>query len=245
MDVISDKAEKLKEMIESLFSLAKASGGNIQIHPEPVELNMLIEQILRIFWTRIDASGLHFVKLLTEEDTHLMTDNLHMYRICQNLIENALKYSAPDTRVFVKTYFAQESMQRKLYLEITNTAGYFMDFDKEDIIERFARGDKARTDGGNRLDLPLSALMRARWAAPSISVSTAISSKRFSVFRQRTRDKYELRRKLKEYGIYLITARRGRTKFRIGSLAYLGLCPYSHLSLQLIKGITVLTESDR
>ena len=155
VDVISDKAEKLKEMIESLFSLAKASSGNIQIHPEPVELNMLIEQIFADLSDRIDASGLHFVKLLTEEDTHLMTDNLHMYRICQNLIENALKYSAPDTRVFVKTYFAQESMQRKLYLEITNTAGYFMDFDKEDIIERFARGDKARTDGGNGLGLAI------------------------------------------------------------------------------------------
>lgn len=155
VDVISDKAEKLKEMIESLFSLAKASSGNIQIHPEPVELNMLIEQIFADLSDRIDASRLHFVKLLTEEDTHLMTDNLHMYRICQNLIENALKYSAPDTRVFVKTYSAQESMQRRLYLEITNTAGYFMDFDKEDIIERFARGDKARTDGGNGLGLAI------------------------------------------------------------------------------------------
>lgn len=155
VDVISDKAEKLKEMIESLFSLAKASSGNIQIRPEPVELNRLIEQIFADMEDQMKESGLQFVTSLTEEDTHLTTDNLHMYRICQNLIENALKYSAKGTRVFVKTFYEERELERRLCLEITNTAGYFMDFDKEDIIERFARGDKARSSEGNGLGLAI------------------------------------------------------------------------------------------
>ena len=36
VDVLSERAEKLKEMINSLFSLAKASSGNIELHPEKV-----------------------------------------------------------------------------------------------------------------------------------------------------------------------------------------------------------------
>lgn len=40
-------------------------------------------------------------------------------------------------------------------MEITNTAGYFMDFDKEDIVEQFARGDKARNSEGNGLGLAI------------------------------------------------------------------------------------------
>ena len=92
---------------------------------------------------------------MTEEDTHFISDNLHMYRICQNLIENALKYSAKGTRVFVKTYVDQINDKERVCLEITNTAGYLMDFDKEDIIERFARADKARTSDGNGLGLAI------------------------------------------------------------------------------------------
>lgn len=155
VDVIFDKAQKLKEMIESLFSLAKASSGNIQINLEPVEINMLIEQIFADMDSQIQDSGLYFVTSLTEEDTHLMTDNLHMYRICQNLIENALKYSAKGTRVFVRTYFADRVTEKRLYVEIINTAGYFMDFKAEDIVERFARGDKARSSEGNGLGLAI------------------------------------------------------------------------------------------
>ena len=159
VDVISSRAEKLKEMIESLFSLAKASSGNIELHKEIIDMNRLIEQIFADMEDKTDASGLTFVKQLTGEDTRLVTDNALMYRICQNLIENALKYSAKGTRVFVKTFVQPEEKSllegRKICLEITNTAGYMMDFEKEDIIERFARGDKSRSSEGNGLGLAI------------------------------------------------------------------------------------------
>ena len=155
VEVISDKAEKLKEMIESLFSLAKASSGNIQTHMESIEMNRLIEQILADMDDKIGSSHLQFVTVLTEDDTHFVTDNMHMYRICQNLIENALKYSAENTRVFIKTFISGTPAQPRLCLEITNTAGYLMDFNKEDIVERFARGDKARSSEGNGLGLAI------------------------------------------------------------------------------------------
>lgn len=155
VEVISDKAEKLKEMIESLFSIAKASSGNMDFNMESIELNRLIEQILADMEDRIKKSDLSFVTLLTDEDTHMITDNIHMYRICQNLIENTLKYSARNTRVFVKTFIEKSLTEQRLCLEITNTAGYMMDFDKEDIVERFARDDKARSSEGNGLGLAI------------------------------------------------------------------------------------------
>lgn len=157
VDVISERAEKLKEMINSLFNLAKASSGNIELHPEKFEVNRLIEQIFADMDDRIKESGLEFVTQLTEENTELYTDNGYFYRICQNLVENALKYSAKGTRVFVKTYVEKKEKNplSGVCLEITNTSGYPMDFTKEDIVERFARGDKARSGDGNGLGLAI------------------------------------------------------------------------------------------
>lgn len=157
VDVISERAEKLKEMINSLFNLAKASSGNVELHPEKFEVNRLIEQIFADMDDRIKESGLEFVTQLTEENTDFYTDNGYFYRICQNLVENALKYSAKGTRVFVKTYIDKKAKKplSGISLEITNTSGYPMDFTKEDIVERFARGDKARSGDGNGLGLAI------------------------------------------------------------------------------------------
>lgn len=155
VDVISTRAGKLGEMINSLFSLAKASSGNVELHKETFELNRLMEQIFADMDDRIKESGLKFVTQFTEEDTAIYSDNSYFYRICQNLIENALKYSAKGTRVFVKTYKKEAGTDQKIVLEITNTSGYEMDFEKEDIIERFSRGDKARTSEGNGLGLAI------------------------------------------------------------------------------------------
>ena len=160
VDVISDRAEKLKEMVNSLFSLAKASSGNIELHPEKFELNRMIEQIFADMDDQIKNSGLEFVTRLTEESTEIVSDNSYFYRICQNLMENALKYSAKGTRVFVTTKIirkepGEDKLTEKLCMEITNTSAYPMDFTKEDIVERFARGDKARSSDGNGLGLAI------------------------------------------------------------------------------------------
>ena len=156
LEVISNRAGKLKEMIESLFTLAKVSSGNVELRKEHITLNRLIEQIFADMQDKILQSGLEFVTLLSEEDTGMIADNGYMYRICQNLLENALKYSAKGTRIFVTTRVLGEKLNdEKVCLEITNTAGYHMDFQKEDIVERFARADKARTTEGYGLGLAI------------------------------------------------------------------------------------------
>ncbi len=169
IDVVSARTEKLKEMINSLFSLAKASSGNVEFQMENFEVNRLIEQIFADMADQVKESGLQFVMQLTKEATSIYSDNTYFYRICQNLIENTLKYSAKGTRVFVKTYLKDaagetgqrpeepepEAGKRKICIEITNTAGYSMDFTKEDIVERFARADQARTSEGNGLGLAI------------------------------------------------------------------------------------------
>ena len=162
VDVLSERAEKLKEMISSLFSLAKASSGNVELKMESFEMNRLIDQIFADMDDRIRESGLEFVTRKTEESTELVSDNMYCYRICQNLLENTLKYSAKGTRVFVKTSVksgegASDGSRkgRRICLEITNTSGYLMDFTEEDIVERLARGDRARSSEGNGLGLAI------------------------------------------------------------------------------------------
>ncbi|MCI8300685.1 MAG: HAMP domain-containing histidine kinase [Lachnospiraceae bacterium] len=156
VEVLSRKAQKLKEMIDSLFDLAKTSSGNVDLNMEPLEMNRLIEQVYADMEDRILQSGRELVVSLAKEDTGFTADSGYMYRICQNLLENALKYSQEYTRIFLKTLVLSDQVgQQKVRFEITNTAGYRMEFTKEQIVERFARGDESRTTDGNGLGLAI------------------------------------------------------------------------------------------
>ena len=129
---------------------------------EQMEMNCLIEQVQADMGDRIAESGREFVVMLTEEPTDFIADSSYMYRIFQNLVENALKYSQEYTRIFMKSSVihvkeegSTEETGQKVRFEITNTSSYQMNFTREQIVERFARGDESRTTEGNGLGLAI------------------------------------------------------------------------------------------
>ena len=74
----------------------------------------------------------------------------------QNLIDNALNYSMDGTRIFIDL----KEEKNYIRLEMKNTASYEMNFTPDEITERFTRGDKSRTDGGNGLGLSIAKTLR-------------------------------------------------------------------------------------
>ncbi len=140
----------------------RGSSGNVKLNFEELEMNRLIEQVMADMAEQVSQSGREIIISLTPEPTLFTADNLYMYRIIQNLIENALKYSQEHTRIFLKTSVDWQNLgdfqkidQRKVRFEITNTASYWMDFTKDQIVERFARGETSRTTEGNGLGLAI------------------------------------------------------------------------------------------
>lgn len=75
-----------------------------------------------------------------------------MYRVVQNLLGNALKYSLAGTRVYLEA----GEKNGQVFAEIKNISAYEMDFSPEEITERFVRGDKSRTTEGHGLGLAIA-----------------------------------------------------------------------------------------
>ena len=72
-------------------------------------------------------------------------------------MENALKYSLENTRIYIET----QKQGDRILAEIKNIASYEMDFEPEEIMERFVRGDKARTTQGHGLGLAIASAYAA------------------------------------------------------------------------------------
>lgn len=150
-EVLSQKTELLKNMVDNVFELARVSSGNASLELERMELNRLVEQIMADMQDTIKEKERVFKVELSGESTEFMGDSSYMYRIMQNLFGNAVKYAMDGTRIFVKTYAERD----KTGFEIMNMSSYPLDFDTERIKERFVRGDESRSTEGNGLGLAI------------------------------------------------------------------------------------------
>ena len=150
--ILVKKTERLKDIISDLFELAKSTSGDVKVDMEEMDMKRLVEQTLGDMADQIEESGFGIRYQCNTEHTKFMGDGNRMYRVVQNVIENALKYSLKGTRIFI--YITEEA--GNIVLKVTNTASYEMNFTEEEIMERFARAEKSRTSEGNGLGLSIA-----------------------------------------------------------------------------------------
>ncbi|MDF2609758.1 MAG: hypothetical protein K0R92_1232 [Lachnospiraceae bacterium] len=152
VNILADKSERLKHIVSDLFDLAKSTSGNMPMDMEDIDLKKLLEQTLADMEDDIIKSGLPMKTKLPNHAVIIRSDGKKLYRVFQNVIDNALKYSLTGTRVFVET----EESEDRVNVTIKNTAAYEMDFTPEEVLARFNRGDKSRTTEGSGLGLSIA-----------------------------------------------------------------------------------------
>ena len=150
--ILATKSERLKILIQDLFDLSKATSGNMELHIERLDLGKLIEQTLGDLNEQISASPLTFRVNIPDEPVFIKSDGKKLYRVFLNLFQNALKYSLAGSRVYVDLVTDSD----KAVVIIKNTSNYEMNFSGEEIVERFVRGDKARSSEGSGLGLAIA-----------------------------------------------------------------------------------------
>lgn len=150
--VLAGKAERLNHMVSDLFDLSKSISGNIPLEMDVLDLRTLLEQTLADMKDKIEASGLTVKASLGPSPVPVYSDGKKLYRVFQNLIDNGLKYGLSGSRLFVDL----AAGERMVSVTVKNTAGYEMDFTPEEILQRFTRGDKARTGEGSGLGLSIA-----------------------------------------------------------------------------------------
>lgn len=150
-EIIRRKADRLKNLTADLFDISRIQSGNEIIRTETLDLTTLIRQTLGELNHMTEESGLDFQVSLTE-GISCIGDGKKLSRVFENLIVNTLKYSLPGTRVYISSKQAEGCAA----VEIKNIASYKMEFDGEEITERFVRGEKSRTTEGSGLGLAIA-----------------------------------------------------------------------------------------
>lgn len=152
VEVLDRKTQRLKVLIDDLFEASKMASGSVELAVENVNVADLLQQALAEFSDKIEASTLTFRVRVDNPKVTAPLDGRKTWRVFENLISNALKYAMPHTRVHLT--LTEEA--DKVVFMINNVAAYELNFDVDEIFERFKRGDTSRNTEGSGLGLAIA-----------------------------------------------------------------------------------------
>ena len=149
--IIDEKARRLAVMVQDVFEVSKAASGQLPVHLERLDFAKLLRQTLADLEGPISQSGLTFRMELPEIPVMITADGRRLYRVFQNLIDNALKYALAGSRV----YLSLKTEVGRAEASLRNTSREELPTGV-DLTARFVRGDASRTDGGSGLGLSIA-----------------------------------------------------------------------------------------
>ena len=149
--VLSDKSKRLQVMVRDVFEVSKAATGNLSVDIKPIDFAKLLRQTLADMGEAIEESGLALRPRLPESPVWIAADGDRLYRVFQNLIDNALKYALAGSRV----YLSLKTEVGRAEASLRNTSREELPTGV-DLTARFVRGDASRTDGGSGLGLSIA-----------------------------------------------------------------------------------------
>ncbi|WP_207744163.1 sensor histidine kinase [Romboutsia sp. 1001713B170131_170501_G6] len=152
VQVLDKRSQRLKVLIEDLFEASKIGSNNIELDIEETDINQLLTQTLVEMEEYIDESKLDFIVNIPEHEVYILADGKKTFRVFENIISNIIKYSLEGTRVYIDL----EEKNDKVYISFKNISKYQLNFNPDEITERFTRGDLSRNTEGSGLGLAIA-----------------------------------------------------------------------------------------
>lgn len=147
INILDNKAQRLKKLTEDLIEASKVSSGNVKLNVENINLKELINQLIGEFKDKFEKNNLKIEINMPNENVNILADNRYMYRIMENIFSNITKYALENSRVYIDMV----KKEKYVIIEIKNISKEKLNISADELMQRFVRGDKSRYTEGSGL----------------------------------------------------------------------------------------------
>lgn len=153
LSISLDKAERLEDLINEFFEIAKYNLSTITLQYSRINLTRLFEMLLYEFQPMFNEKNLT-CNLSIAEDTMLRCDANKLQRVFDNLLRNAVIYSYDGSVIDITVITQGEN----LVITFTNHGDPILEEKLERLFEQFYRLDDSRStsSGGAGLGLAIA-----------------------------------------------------------------------------------------
>lgn len=152
LEVLENKAQRLKVLTEDVVEASKSSTGNIALEMTDLNFIELVHQVIGEFEEKFEERNLTMVVHFDEEEAIICADGRRLWRVLENVFGNVSKYAMENTRVYVDVKVDRPNVQ----LSLKNISAQPLNISAEELTERFIRGDVSRNTEGSGLGLSIA-----------------------------------------------------------------------------------------
>lgn len=144
--VINDETKRLRFLVEKVLAMSMLDRKKNVFKMKEIDLNELIDSIANSFSLRVEHTGGKIYTQVEAIDSTIYVEETHFSNVIFNLLDNAVKYSKPDTPLYI--YMHTWNEDGKVYLSIRDTGIGIKRENLKKIFEQFYR-----VHTGNRHDV--------------------------------------------------------------------------------------------
>lgn len=149
--------QQLTTLVEDILFISKADSGQFTLRLGEVSVTKLVAQALQSLQTVADKAEVHLVASIPESLPPVEADELRLQQVLSNLLNNAIKFSAPGSEVHV----AARVEDAEIRFTVSDHGKGIAPEDHQRIFERFYQSESGAREraGGYGLGLSIAKLI--------------------------------------------------------------------------------------
>ena len=135
---------QMRTLVENMLQMARVDNTGVKMQLEPLDMSQLVTDAALSFQLLYEEKNMQ-LQWRVPEELHLNGSAQHLYQVMDVLLDNALKYSAPNSTVMVDLV----SSGKNCILSVASPGEPISKEELKNIFKRFYRADKARAMNGS------------------------------------------------------------------------------------------------
>ncbi len=133
--IIENENKRLKQHVERVLQMAKLDKESIELKKEAVNLHEVVQEVTNGMATSIQEKKIEVDLDLQAVEPVIQADKLHATNVVYNLLDNAIKYSAENPKIWISV----KQAEKHLVLEVKDNGIGVKEDDQKKIFDKFFR----------------------------------------------------------------------------------------------------------
>ncbi len=146
LNIVLSETKRLTRLVNDLLEMSKMSSSEYKLNIRKFDINELMRMCIIELEGRITDKNLDLSVDFSKDTLNVLGDEDAIKRVVINLMDNAIKFSYPNTTIGISTYVEDG----RAHICVGNFGDGIDGADLSNIFKRFYKTDKSRTSSGNK-----------------------------------------------------------------------------------------------